>query len=170
MHGGTSNDDREWSDPIERLAEFIRSAAINAEVLFPSGPTSTVVEAAATLSVPTTQIVKSLLFETRQGQYLLVIASGERSINRHRLAQASGLSDLKLARPETVLKVTGFGVGGMPPVGHDCQFTVVVDRAVMEQPMVFGGGGRIDAVLRVYPADILKLNDATLADVIEAES
>jgi prolyl-tRNA editing enzyme YbaK/EbsC (Cys-tRNA(Pro) deacylase) len=141
------NDGGEWGDPIERLQEFIRSAGIDAEVVFPSGPTSTVVEAAATLGVPATQIVKSLLFETRQGEYLLVIASGERRISRPRLADASSLTDLKLARPETVLGVTGFAVGGMPPVGHDVRLMVVVDRAVMEQPIVFGGGGRTDAVL-----------------------
>jgi Cys-tRNA(Pro) deacylase len=165
-----SNVDGEDDDPAQRLAAFIVGAGINAEIVFPEGPSSTVVEAAATLGVPASQIVKSILFETRQGEHLLVVASGQRRINRQRLADVSGLVELKLASPATVLTVTGFPVGGMPPVGHRSQFPVIVDRAVLEESIVFGGGGRTDAVIRILPDDILELNDASVADVTEVGS
>jgi len=162
--------DDEDDDPSQRLAAFVRDVGIDAEIVFLDGPSATVVEAAATLEVPTSQIVKSLLFETRQGEHLLVVASGERRIDRRRLAENAGLPHLKLASAATVLQCTGFPVGGMPPIGHQQQFPVIVDAAVLEESIVFGGGGRTDAVLRIRPADIVKLNRATVSDVTEAGS
>lgn len=154
-------------DPAERLAAFVAGAGIDAAVLFPDGPTATVAEAADTLGVPATRIVKSLLFASPGGDYLLVVASGEARIDRQRLAEIAGLPKLKLASPATVQSVTGCAVGGMPPVGHGGSLPVIVDRAVLAEPEVFGGGGRIDAVLRILPEDIVRLNRATLADVTE---
>lgn len=158
----------EVNDPAERLAAFVAAEGIDADVLFPAGPTATVAEAAATLDVPPTRIVKSLLFASQGGEYLLVVACGEAKIDRERLAETAGLPKLKLASPATVLAVTGCAVGGMPPVGHGESLPVIVDRAVLAEPMVYGGGGRIDAVLRILPEDIVRLNQATLADVTEA--
>jgi prolyl-tRNA editing enzyme YbaK/EbsC (Cys-tRNA(Pro) deacylase) len=155
-------------DPALRLAAFVAGAGIDAEVLFPDGPTATVAEAAATLNVPPTRIVKSLLFASQGGDYLLVVACGEAKIDRKRLATLAGLPKLKLASPATVLAVTGCAVGGMPPVGHGETLPVIVDRAVLAEPMVYGGGGRIDAVLRILPDDIVRLNRATLGEVTEA--
>jgi len=166
----TPSVDEKDDDPIQRLAAFVRAAGIDAEIVFPDGPSATVAEAAATLAVPPSQIVKSLLFETRRGEHLLVVASGERRIDRRRLAENAGLAHLKLASAATVLHCTGFPVGGMPPVGHQQQFPVIVDAAVLEESIVFGGGGRIDAVLRILPADIVKLNQATVSNVTESGS
>jgi prolyl-tRNA editing enzyme YbaK/EbsC (Cys-tRNA(Pro) deacylase) len=157
----------EANDPAERLAAFVAAAEVDAAVLFPEGPTATVAEAAATLDVPPTRIVKSLLFASHGGDYLLVVACGEAKIDRQRLAEIAGLPKLKLANPATVLAVTGCAVGGMPPVGHGASLPVIVDRAVLAEPIVYGGGGRIDAVLRILPEDIVRLNRATLADVTE---
>jgi prolyl-tRNA editing enzyme YbaK/EbsC (Cys-tRNA(Pro) deacylase) len=155
-------------DPAERLTDYIAATGIDAAVLFPDGPTATVAEAAATLGVPPTRIVKSLLFASPGGDYLLVVASGEAKINRQRLAEITGLPKLKLADPATVLAVTGCAVGGMPPVGHGGSLPVLVDRAVLDEPEVYGGGGRVDAVLRILPEDIVRLNRATLVEVTEA--
>jgi len=155
-------------DPAERLAAFVANANIDAAVLYPDGPTATVAEAAATLDVPSTRIVKSLLFASQGGEYLLVVASGEAKIDRQRLAEIAGLPKLKLASPATVLAVTGCAVGGMPPVGHGESLPVIVDRAVLDEPVVYGGGGRIDAILRILPEDIVRLNQAILAEVTES--
>src|SRR6185312_2875895 len=168
MQKTMSTVERADDDPAQRLVAYIADTEIDAEIVFPDGPSSTVAEAAATLGVKTTQIVKSILFENRNGECLLVVASGERRINRQRAIEVSGLPGLQLASPETVLKMSGFPVGGMPPVGHHGRFSVIVDRRVMEEPVVFGGGGRTDAVVRILPADILRLNDACIAAVTEA--
>jgi prolyl-tRNA editing enzyme YbaK/EbsC (Cys-tRNA(Pro) deacylase) len=154
-------------DPVERLRTYLDRAGSDAEVVTPPADAPTVEAAAAAMGVRRSQIVKSLLFESRQGDVILVVASGESRVNRQRLADIAGLGHLKLASPERVLQDTGYAVGGMPPVGHDSALAVVVDRAVLEEPVVFGGGGRSDLLLRIRPEEIVRLSSASVAPVCD---
>ena len=78
--------------------------------------TPTVPAAAAALGVATAQIIKSLLFMVRD-QPVLVIASGETMVDRGILAARFGVGkkQIKLADAETVLRLTGYPAGGVPP-------------------------------------------------------
>ena len=58
----------------------------------------------------------------------------------------------------------------MPPVGHLTTLNVIVDPAVLVEPVVFGGGGQSDLLLRIRPAEIVRLTGATVADVTDPES
>ena len=151
----------------EHLDRYLRKCGVEAEIVVPGVPTPTVPAAAAALRVPESQIVKSLLFQGRDGNAVLVVARGDRRIDRHKLAGVSGLRQPKLAAPDVVERVTGYRVGGTPPVGHREQVRVVVDAAVMEEPVVYGGGGRDDTMLRISSADIVRLTGAVVADVTE---
>ncbi len=171
--GGASPSDPEYTeqdDPVERLRAFLERSESDAELVYPPADASTVTAAAEALGVDRAQIVKSLLFQTRQSDLVLVVASGGSRVSRRRLAEVAGLSHLKLASPETVMATSGYAVGGMPPVGHTRPLTVIVDQAVLDEPVVFGGGGRSDLLLRIRPAEIIRLTGATVADVADAES
>ena len=156
-------------DP-EYLDGYLRERGVASEIVVPGVPTPTVPEAAAALGVPATQIVKSLLFQGSGGETVLVVACGDRRIDRHKVTDVTGLRQPKLAAPDVVARVTGYRVGGTPPVGHWGPVRVVVDAAVMEQPVVYGGGGRDDAMLRITPGDIVRLTGAVVADVTQGDA
>ena len=50
----------------------------------------------------------------------------------------------------------------MPPFGHKQELRTLVDPAVTRQGVIYGGGGDIDAMLRLTPAELLA---ATRAEV-----
>ncbi len=79
--------------------------------------TATAVEAAAAVGCPLGAIVKSLLF-LADGQPRLVLVAGDRKADQHLLAALWGISRkrIRIADPETVRQVTGYEVGGVPPV------------------------------------------------------
>lgn len=154
-------------DPVDRLRSYLERSGSDAEVVVPPADAPTVDAAAAAMGVRRSQIVKSLLFESRQGDVILVVAGGESRVNRQVLADVAGFGHLKLASPERVLQVTGYAVGGMPPVGHESDLVVVVDRAVLEEPLVFGGGGRSDLLLQIRPDEIVRLTGASVASVCD---
>lgn len=156
-------------DPVNRLRAFLAANGSDAEIVEPSADTATVAAAAAALGVGTSQIIKSLLFRTRERDSLLVIALGGYRVNRERLSQASHLGRLKLASADEVASLTGFVVGGMPPVGHSSDLNVIVDQEVLRQPIVFGGGGRSDLLLQIRPEEIVRLANATVASVCDPE-
>lgn len=148
-----------------RLARYLAGRGVDADILFPDQPTPTVPLAAEALGVPPDQIVKSLLFRGKDGACALAIVRGTAQVSRSRLAAATGLRQPKLAPPAVVRDLTGYEPGGTPPVGHLTPVPVVVDRAVLDELVVFGGGGSDRAMLRIRPNDIVRLTHARVADL-----
>jgi uncharacterized protein len=149
------------------LADAIAAGELDAELLYPSAPTPTVPAAAAALGVAEDQILKTLVFVARDGSVVLAIASGTSRVSRRRLSEVTGLSGLQLAAPNVVLERTGYKAGGVPPVCHRSRLTTVVDRRVAEAAVLFGGGGSDRAMLRIQPAEIIRVTGATVADIVE---
>ncbi len=163
-------DDQPKTAPEERLRTFLTHSGSDAEIISPPADAATVSAAAQALGVREAQIVKSLLFQSRSGDVVLAVVKGGYRVDRRRLAEVAGLGHLKLASPETVLNVAGFAVGGMPPVGHKLPLNVIVDEAVLEESVVYGGGGRSDLLMRIRPNEIARLTNAVVADVADPES
>ncbi|MDI3339040.1 MAG: YbaK/EbsC family protein [Sphaerobacter sp.] len=174
---GSSPSKAEWFDPsragagadpgVARLARYLAEHDIDAEILVPGQPTPTVPLAAAALGVDPDQIIKSLLFQGKDGDCVLAVVRGTARVSRTRLTAATGLRQPKLAPPDVVRDRTGYEPGGTPPIGHVTPVPVVVDRAVLDEPVVFGGGGSDRAMLRIRSADIVRLTGARVADLCD---
>jgi Cys-tRNA(Pro) deacylase len=146
---------------------MIQDGSIDAEMIEPGVPTPTVPDAARALGVEERQIIKSLLFAAKSGEVVLAVLSGAARVSRQRLREASGLRGIELADPAVVLERTGYPAGGTPPVGHVSPLNVIVDTGMLDLPVVFGGGGRIDSLLRITPHEIVRVTNATLAPIAE---
>lgn len=127
----------------------------------------TVAAAAEAIGVPEAQILKTLLFVGDNGDYVVAIASGARRVDRNLLAAASGIVKPRAAKPETVMEIIGYPAGGVAPLALPGTVPVVVDTAVVALPVAFGGGGREHLLLRIQPADVVRLNRALVAPIIQ---
>jgi len=143
------------------LARFIAGHDIAAEIVPMSVETPTVPAAAAALGVSTGQIIKSLLFLVRD-QPVLVIASGETLVDRGVLAARYGVGkkQVKLADAETVLRLTGYPAGGVPPFGHPERLLTLLDCGVAAWDAIYGGGGDDRTLLRIAPGELARVTDA----------
>ena len=56
----------------------------------------------------------------------------------------------------------------MPPFGHRQPLRTVVDTAVYDQKTVYGGGGDIDALLRIETAELRRVVGAETANLSES--
>jgi len=56
-------------------------------------------------------------------------------------------------------------VGTMPPFGHKSRLRTLIDAGVLAQPEVYAGGGAIDALLRIAPAEIVRVTKAETVNV-----
>ncbi len=153
----------------ERLQAYITSQSIDAEIIAPGTDTPTVPAAAEALGVRPEQIVKTLVFHGRSGDSVLAIVRGIAKVDRRKLSRVAGLRKPRLAPPDLVHRLTGFKAGGTPPIGHRESLTVYMDHSVFDEPVVYGGGGEIDALLRIAPHTIQKLTDAVVVDISEDE-
>ena len=151
------------------LESYLTEHQIDGELIHLSVPTPTVETAAEAVSVSPDQIVKSLLFLIN-GQPALVIASGLGRIDRRLLGSHFGVSRKKtsFADAETVLTLTGYPVGAVPPLGHREKIRVLVDPSVLEHETVYGGGGSETSLLRLKSQDILNHNQAEVVPLQQA--
>ena len=83
-----------------------------------SESTRTAQEAAATLGCDVSQIVKSLIFKTKSTQRpVLILASGPNRVNEKCIESYVG-EEITKADADFTREVTGFAIGGIPPIGH----------------------------------------------------
>ena len=148
------------------LQQFIDQNQIEAEILPMEADTPTVPDAARALGVEEEQIIKSLVFLV-DGQPALVIANGTHKVDNRLVARHFGVGRkrAKMARPEQALEVTGYAVGAMPPFGHETRLPTIVDPGVVTHSVIFGGGGEIDAMLRLTPEELLRATSAKIVSV-----
>jgi prolyl-tRNA editing enzyme YbaK/EbsC (Cys-tRNA(Pro) deacylase) len=152
----------------KELQQSIDAQRVDAEILPMQGHTSTVSEAALALDVATEQIIKSLVFRINEAP-LLVINNGLARVDRRKLAAGLGIGRkrVKFANPEQALILTGFVVGSMPPFGHRQKLRTVIDPAVLDMEMIYGGGGDIDAMMRLTPTELMRVTGAEVMDLSE---
>jgi Cys-tRNA(Pro) deacylase len=148
------------------LQEFISRKQIAAEILPMAEGTPTVPDAARALGVQEEQIIKSLVFLV-SGRPTVVISNGTRKLDSRLIAGYCGVGrkQVRMARPEQALEITGYVVGAMPPFGHQSRLQTIMDPGVVEQREVFGGGGDINAMLRLTPAELLRVTRAQIVSV-----
>ena len=72
------------------------------------------------------------------------------------------------ADAETVLALTGYPVGAVPPLGHREKLQVLVDPSVLAYETVYGGGGSETSLLRLKSQDILNYNQAEVVALQQA--
>ena len=150
------------------LQRFIEAQEIEATILPLNEHTPTVPDAARALAVEPEQIIKSLVFLARD-EPLLVINNGLARVDRRKVADRLGVGkkQVKFASAEQALEITGYVVGSMPPFGHRRKLPTLVDPAIFEFEIIFGGGGDIDAMLRLTPGELLRVTGGEVMRVSE---
>jgi prolyl-tRNA editing enzyme YbaK/EbsC (Cys-tRNA(Pro) deacylase) len=153
------------------LARWIADNGVSAEVVCLPTETPTVQAAADAVNVPPEAIVKSLIF-LADGQPHLVIANGLSKVDRGKLSAHWGLSKkrVKMASAGKVLELTGYPVGTVPPFGLRTSLPALIDPAVLEQAVVYAGGGGIQALVRLTSKELHRIVEPEIVSVIAAAS
>ena len=60
---------------------------------------------------------------------------------------------------ESVLRITGYPTGGVPPFGHVTRVPVLLDVAVQRWETIYGGGGDDRTLLRVAPPELARVTE-----------
>ena len=157
--------------PID-LDAYIQVHDIVAELVYPSDETPTVTSAARAMGCAEEQIVKSVLFLVKHGEQveaILVMTNGTAQIDFRKLAGILGVGRkrIRLAPTEVVLAQTGFPAGGVPPFGFDHPIATLIDRCVLDQRIVYAGGGDHKTLLRTTSAELLRVTGARIIDARE---
>ena len=126
--------------------------------------THTAQEAADAIGCQLAQIAKSILFRSAGGKPVLVVASGINRIDEKKIRTLLG-EKIERASPDFVKDVTGFEVGGVPPVAHATPCIVYLDEDLKAYPTLWAAGGTPNAVFEIGFDRLAEMSGATVADV-----
>ena len=125
--------------------------------------TRTAEDAAAACGCDVGQIVKSLVFQGKKSRrpYMLLV-SGKNRVDQKGVAALIGEA---LDRPDGqyVRDLTGFAIGGIPPVGHDTPLKTYMDEDLLQFDRVWAAAGSPNSV---FPTEPKRLAEIAKADVI----
>lgn len=148
-----------------RVQRTLHALGISAEVREMPASTRTAKEAAETIGCGVGQIAKSLVFRGEtSGKPLLIIASGANRVNEAAMISIVG-ERLQRATPEFVREMTGFAIGGVPPVGHDVPLSTWIDKDLLAYEQVWAAAGTPYSVFPISPADLVRVTGATVVTV-----
>ncbi len=127
-------------------------------------PTASAAQAACAIGCTVAQIAKSLIFADADGDPILVIASGANRVDEAKVGQILGTT---IHRPDAdfVKRATGFSIGGVPPVGHPTQLTVVLDRTLQDLGEIWAAGGTPTSVFCLTPSQLVSMTNGSYYDL-----
>ena len=155
---------------IQRVLDAAARKGVTLEVTVFDASTHTAAEAAAAVGAGLGQIVKSLVFvvPTESGpEPLLCLVSGPNRVDIARLAAVTGEGEIRRATAREAHDLTGFSIGGIPPIGHLRPVRVIMDPDLGRYPVVWAAAGLPTAVFPVPPGTLRVLANATVAPIAE---
>ena len=111
--------------------------------------TRTADDAARALGCRKAQIIKSLVFrQIDTDKPVMVLASGPNRVDEQAIGRLVG-GDIVKADAAFVKRVTGFSIGGVPPLGHSEKLTLFVDEDLLTFEETWAAAGTPNAVFKI---------------------
>ncbi len=150
------------SKSAQRVQDAVSQQGLDFEVVELATSTRTAIEAAETIGSDVAQIIKSLVFRTKQDrQPILVLASGINRVNE-KLIKAQLNQTIEKADADFTREVTGFAIGGIPPIGHAQKMMVFIDEDLLKLDELWAAAGTPHAVFSLKSTDIERLTQGTV--------
>jgi prolyl-tRNA editing enzyme YbaK/EbsC (Cys-tRNA(Pro) deacylase) len=150
---------------VERVRQTLGSMGLTVKVTEFSESTRTATEAAAAVGTTVGQIAKSLVFMVGD-EPVLVLASGANRVDMEKMSRLLG-KKITRADAETVRRITGFSIGGVPPVGHSTRLKTIADEDLLNFLVVYAAAGTPNAVFAVSPRDLVRITEAEVVNIKE---
>ena len=142
------------STSAQKIQDLLNSLNYDYTVIEHAESTRTAQEAADRAGCELGQIVKSLIFKGKEsGKPILVLTSGANRVDEKRISgyagEAIGKADADFARA-----VTGFVIGGVPPIGHIQKMETYIDEDFLGYPTIWAAAGTPNAIFELKTADL----------------
>jgi len=153
------------SPSAQKIQNLLNELGYNYTVIEHAESTRTAQEAADRAGCQLGQIVKSLIFRGKtSNKPILVLTSGANRVDEKRI---SGYASEPIARADAdfVRAVTGFAIGGVPPIGHNQPMETYLDEDFLAYPTIWAAAGTPNAIFELKIEDLQKMTGGTVVQV-----
>lgn len=153
-----TDENKTLSKSAQSVQQALASIGLAFEVVELSASTRTANDAANTIGCEVAQIMKSLLFcSAKTKQPVLVLASGINRVDEKIIEQWVGEKIVK-ADAQFTRDITGFAIGGVPPVGHKETIAhIFIDEDLLQHKVLWAAAGTPNAVFSLNSSEIESL-------------
>jgi prolyl-tRNA editing enzyme YbaK/EbsC (Cys-tRNA(Pro) deacylase) len=145
------------SPTAQKIQDLLTALGFVYAVVEYAESTRTAQEAAARARCELGQIVKSLIFRGRvSGKPILVLTSGANRVDEKRISEYAG-EKIGRAEADFVRQVTGYAIGGVPPIAHIEQMETYLDEDLLQYDVIWAAAGTPNAVFELTPDDLQKM-------------
>ncbi len=137
------------SPSAQKVQDLLTSEGFDYKVIDAAESTRTAEEAADRAGCLLGQIIKSLIFKGKTSHKpILVLTSGANRVDEKRISEYAGELIIR-ADADFVRAVTGFAIGGVPPLGHIQKMETYLDEDLLQYQTVSGRGRNAECHLRI---------------------
>ena len=153
------------SSSAQKVQDQIKSLGFDYTVIEHAESTRTAQEAADRAGCELGQIVKSLIFRGKEsGKPILVLTSGANRVDEKRISQYAGEA-IGRADADFVRSVTGYAIGGVPPLGHVQNMETYIDKDFLQYETIWAAAGTPNAIFELKTSDLQKMTDGRVVQV-----
>ena len=153
------------SSSAQKIQDQLLALGFNYTVIEHAESTRTAQEAAKRAGCELGQIVKSLIFRGKtSGKPILVLTSGANRVDEKRITEYAG-ELIGRADADFVRAVTGFAIGGVPPIGHAQAMETYLDEDFLQYETIWAAAGTPNAIFELITTDLQKMTGGKTARV-----
>ncbi len=121
---------------------------------------------AVVLGLKEHQAIKTLIFETDNGEKMLVMVGGDQNVISGHLKKAAGSRNIQMASPEMVIETTGYAIGSIPPFSWQPEgFRSFLDADMLNQDILAVGAGVWGNEILLKPANLVIASRAIVVNL-----
>ena len=104
---------------VQKVRKYIQKFDKNIKIIELDKTAKTAKDAAVSLNIEVGAIIKSLIFKSdNYEKYFLCLVSGDKTVSLKKLSNITNETIVK-AEAKEVKKITGYSIGGVPPIAHE---------------------------------------------------
>ncbi|MBX9786078.1 MAG: YbaK/EbsC family protein [Alphaproteobacteria bacterium] len=163
------------NQPLAKSAQSVQEAlakkGLDCKVIVLSDSTRTANDAAAAIGCEVGQIVKSLIFKTVETHKpVLILVSGPNRVDEKVIELLLGEKIVK-ADADYTREVTGFAIGGIPPVGHKQTIhNILIDQDLLKFEEIWAAAGTPHAVFNLQSKELAVLTAGKVISIMGGDS
>ena len=149
----------------QKVQDLLTSQGFDCKVIEYVESTRTAQEAADRAGCLLGQIIKSLIFKGKTSHKpILVLTSGANRVDEKRISEYAN-EPIVRADADFVRTMTGFAIGGVPPLGHIQKMETYLDEDLLQYQTVWGAAGTPNAIFELTPDDLIKMTNGKVVKV-----